>query len=309
MDTKYKATVFATAMAGFLSLSKFVIGMSSGSMAVISSGLDSLLDTFISGMNFYAIKKASMPPDKTHQYGHGKIENFSALIESLIITGAGVVIIYNAIYGFVKNIPVKYTILDLPIMIFSLIFSFFITYVLKNAGKKTGSIALNADAAHYASDIYTNSGTILAIILTYLTGYQYFDFAFALIIGIVIVFSTLKIFLESISGLMDKSIPEEIEEKIKKMIEILPFPYAGFHKLRTRTSGNTHYIDFHLLVCRESDINKAHEIAEKFENQLKKEISGVDVTIHIEPCDSQCDMTEITCNLKIQTANKESFQK
>ncbi|HOP85913.1 MAG TPA: cation diffusion facilitator family transporter [Syntrophorhabdaceae bacterium] len=308
MDTKYKVIVLVTAMAGFLSLTKFAVGMASGSMAVMSSGLDSLLDTFISGMNFFAIKKASMPPDKTHQYGHGKIENFSALVESFIITSAGVVILYNAIYRFVKNIPVRYTMLDLPIMIFSLIFSFFVTYVLKRASKKTGSMALSADAAHYASDVYTNSGAILAIILTYLTGYQYFDFAFALIIGIIIVFSTLKIFLESISGLMDKSIPEEIEEKIKKMIEKLPFPYAGFHKLRTRTSGNKHYIDFHLLVCRESDINKAHEIAEKLEDQLKKEISGIDVTIHIEPCNSECDMTEITCSLKLRSENKKVFK-
>ncbi len=171
MDTKYKVIVLVTAMAGFLSLTKFAVGMASGSMAVMSSGLDSLLDTFISGMNFFAIKKASMPPDKTHQYGHGKIENFSALVESFIITSAGVVILYNAIYRFVKNIPVRYTMLDLPIMIFSLIFSFFVTYVLKRASKKTGSMALSADAAHYASDVYTNSGAILAIILTYLTGY------------------------------------------------------------------------------------------------------------------------------------------
>ncbi|HOJ43083.1 MAG TPA: cation diffusion facilitator family transporter, partial [Syntrophorhabdaceae bacterium] len=171
MDTRYKATIFATIMAGCLSLSKFAIGVSSGSMAVMSSGLDSLLDTFISGMNFYAIKKASMPPDNTHQYGHEKIENFSALVESLIIIGGGVVILYNAVYRFVAHVPIRYTIFDLPIMLFSLVFSFIIAHVLKKTGKKTGSIAVNADAAHYTSDIYTNSGAILAIILTYLTGY------------------------------------------------------------------------------------------------------------------------------------------
>lgn len=301
MDIKYKASILATAMAGLLSLSKFAIGMSSGSMAVISSGLDSLLDTFISGMNFYAIKKASAPPDKSHHYGHGKIENFSALIESLIIIGAGILIVYNAVYRFVRNVPVKYTSFDLPIMIFSLSFSFVITYVLNTAGKRTQSIALKADAAHYASDIYTNSGAILAIALTYLTGYQYFDFAFALIIGIIIIFSTMRIFLDSISGLMDKSIPEETEDRIKEMIEKLPFPYAGFHKLRTRTSGSKKYIDFHLLVCRETDIGKAHEIAEELEGQLKEIPPGIDATIHLEPCGKQCDMTENTCNLKTKT--------
>ncbi|MCX7965460.1 MAG: cation diffusion facilitator family transporter [Syntrophorhabdaceae bacterium] len=304
MDLKYTASIFATGMAGLLSLSKFAIGLCSGSMAVISSGLDSLLDTFISGMNFFAIKKASMPPDNTHHYGHGKIENFSALIESLIIIGAGIIILYNAVYRFVKKVPVKYTVLDLPIMIFSLFFSFIITYVLRTAGKKTGSIALNADAVHYASDIYTNSGAIIAIALTYLTGYQHFDFAFALIIGIIIIFSTFKIFLDSISGLMDKSIPEDAEGKIKEIIEMLPFPYAGFHKLRTRTSGSKKYIDFHLLVCRESDINKAHEVAEKVEAELKEHLS-IDATIHIEPCKSECDMTENTCNLKMKEKNKD----
>lgn len=298
MDTRYKASIFATSMALILALSKFTVGFISGSMAVISSGLDSLLDVFMSGMNMYAIKKASMPADSSHQYGHGKIEDFAALVESIIIIGVGAVIIYKAILGFLQNTHVHYTRLDIPIMVFSLVFSFVISYVLKTASEKTGSVALKADAVHYTSDVYSNSGAILAIALTYFTGYNYFDFAFALIIGIIIIASSLRVFLDGVSGLMDRSISESILNDIKGIIENMPYPYAGFHKLRTRTSGSKKYIDFHLLLCRKSSIKEAHEMAERLEDEIKNRSSSIDTTIHLEPCDKTCDMTEDTCAVK-----------
>ncbi len=183
MDIRYKASFFAVIMAVTLAICKFIVGSISGSMAVISSGLDSLLDVFMSGMNFYAMKRASMPADDSHQYGHGKIEDFAAVVESLIIIGAGAIIIYNAVIGFIQGIKVQYTIFDIPVMILSLAVSFVISLVLKRTSDKTDSIALKADAVHYTSDIYSNLGAILAIILTYYTGYGYFDFTFAIVIG------------------------------------------------------------------------------------------------------------------------------
>lgn len=305
ITTPHKAALIAAFMAAILSVSKFIIGVSSGSMAVISSSVDSLLDAFISGMNFYAIKKASEPADSLHHYGHGKIENFSALAESLIIIGAGLTVIYYAIINFLKKTQIKYTVLDVMIMIISLVFSVIITIILKEKSKKTGSVALSADALHYASDVYTHSGGLLAIILAYFTGYFYFDYAFAVIIGIIIIFSSLKIFLENISVLMDKSIPKELEEDVKRIIERLPFPYAGFHKLRTRSSGSMKYIDLHLLICRNSSIEEAHEISENLEEILKKHTPQIDAVVHLEPCNKDCDMTEHTCSIKKQDGLKD----
>jgi len=298
MDTRYKASLFATGTALVLALSKFSVGFISGSMAVISSGLDSLLDVFMSGMNLYAIKRASMPADSSHQYGHGKIEDFAALVESMIITGVGVVIIYKAILGLLHNTHVHYTRLDIPIMIISLAFSFIISYVLKTTSEKTGSVALKADALHYTSDVYSNSGAVLAIALTYFTGYNYFDFAFALIIGIIVITSSVRVLMIGVSGLMDKSISESTLKDIKDIIENMPYPYAGFHKLRTRTSGSRKYIDFHLLLCRRSSIKEAHEMAERIEDKIKGQTPSIDTTIHLEPCDKACDLTDATCAIK-----------
>ncbi|HOV89878.1 MAG TPA: cation diffusion facilitator family transporter [Syntrophorhabdaceae bacterium] len=298
MDIKYKASFFAVVMAVVLAICKFIIGSMSGSMAVISSGLDSLLDVFMSGMNLYAIKRASMPADDSHQYGHGKIEDFAAVIESLVIIGVGAIIIYNAVIGFIQEIRVQYTLFDIPVMILSLVVSLVVSFVLKRTSYKTDSLALKADAVHYTSDIYSNLGAILAIILTYYTGYSYFDFAFAIIIGFIIIVSALRVFKDGISGLMDKSITDKKLKEIRDIIETMPFPYAGFHKLRTRTAGSKKYIDFHLLLCRKSNIKDAHEISETLEDEIKRRSPSIDITIHLEPCDKDCNMTEDTCAVK-----------
>ncbi|MBP8625860.1 MAG: cation transporter [Syntrophorhabdales bacterium] len=295
MDIRYKTSLFVIVMAVILALSKFTVGYISGSMAVISSGLDSLLDVFMSAMNLYAIRRASIPADSSHQYGHGKIEDFAATIESLIIIGAGAVIIYNAFIRFLQGAHVHYTRLDVPVMILSLVFSFVISYVLQKTSDKTGSIALKADAVHYKSDIYSNLGAILAIILTYYTGYSYFDLAFAFIIGVIIIISAFRVFIDGVSGLMDRSISDKKLNEIKDIIEGMPFPYAGFHKLRTRTSGSKRYVDFHLLLCRKSNIKEAHETAEMLEEEIKKQSPSTDITIHLEPCDKSCDMMEDRC--------------
>ena len=140
----------------------------------------------------------------------------------------------------------------------SLVFSFVISHVLKTVGRKTDSAALKADALHYTSDLYSNSAAIVAIILTYLTGKPFFDILFAVIAGLIIMFPAFNILKEAVSGLMDQSIPPSVEKEIASIIDDMPFPYAGYHKLRTRFSGSKKYIDFHLLICRKLQIDEAH---------------------------------------------------
>ena len=222
MDIKQKASLFAILSASVLASSKFVVGLMSGSMAVVSSGLDSLLDVFMSVMNLFAIRKAAKPADSDHHYGHGKAEDLAAVAQAVVIILSGVIIIYRAVDVFLEGQHITYSYFDVPVMCFSLVVSFAVSMILRRVGRKTGSHALQADALHYLSDLYSNSGAILAIILSFYTGQAFFDLAFAVIIGLIIMFSAMKILKGGVSGLMDASIPEQMENEIETILKSRP---------------------------------------------------------------------------------------
>lgn len=295
MNTQQKASLFAISAALVLAGSKFFAAHSSGSMAVTSSGLDSLLDVFMSAINFLAIRQAVEPADQAHQYGHYKIEDLAAVTQSLIIIFSGATIIYTAVNKFLQHAVIAYTLLDIEVMALSLSVSFLISSVLGRIGKETGSKPLLADALHYRSDLFSNSGAIAAIVLTHYTGKAFFDLLFAVIVGLIIIVSAGRIFWEGFSGLMDRSIPDSIEKEIEDVINAMPYPYAGHHKLRTRIAGSRRYGDFHLLACRKANIDEAHELSEKVETKLDNMKLAIDIVIHIEPCPEPCELTDETC--------------
>jgi len=298
MDIKQKTSLVAILSVTVLAVSKFVVGIFSGSMAVLSSGLDNILDAVMSGMNFIALRLASRPPDMDHHYGHGKAEDLAAIGESLIIVFSGMVIIYKTVERFIRYQTIQYSSLDMGIMVLSLVFSIFITTLLERMGEKTGSNALRADALHYRSDIYTNSAVIIAIIFTYYTKQVVFDFSLAIIVGFVIIYSALKIFKDGIMGLMDTSIAKKLEHQVEEIIRKMPFPYAGYHKLRSRSSGSSKYIDFHFLICRKTSIDEAHRLANTVEENIKREVKGIETMVHIEPCEQPCELTDETCAIR-----------
>jgi ferrous-iron efflux pump FieF len=311
MDIKQKASLFAIVSAFILASSKFSAGLFSGSMAVLSSGLDSLLDVSMSAMNFLAIGKAAQPPDETHHYGHGKAENLAAIFQTMVIVFSGSYIIVTSVQRWIEYQKINYSLLDLGVMILSLVFSFFISSRLKKTGEITGSQALKADALHYTSDLYSNSAALLAILLTYFTGQILFDLLFAVIVGGIIIYSAGMIGKNALFGLMDASIPKATEEKLTDLLEALPYPFAGFHKLRTRFSGSRIYGDLHVLFCRMLKIDEAHERTYELEREINREIPSMDLVIHIEPCEESCENTMESCKIqkKVNSGNTLSPEK
>jgi cation diffusion facilitator family transporter len=305
MDLKQRASLFAIGSAFILAGGKFGVGLNSGSMAVASSGLDSLLDVFMSAMNFLAIRKAAQPPDSRHPYGHGKAESLAAVIQAGVIMFTGAIIIYKAAEKYFLEAVIHYSGLDLGIMVLSLVFYFTISRVLRKVGEKTGSDALKADALHYASDLYSNTAAIAAIILTHYTGLVSFDLLFAVVVGLIILFSAVQILRAGLVGLMDSRIPEPLENILKDILETQHYPAVGYHKLRTRLSGSKKYIDFHSQVCRKLTVGEAHELIDKLEQDIKNNITPLDITIHIEPCPYTCDLDETTCEIVNKPKNNQ----
>jgi len=300
MDIKQKAFLFAICSAAILAGCKFTAGFFSGSMAILSSGLDSFLDVSMSAMNLWAIRKAGQPADQDHRYGHGKAENLAAIFQTLVIVFSGSYIIITSIHKWIEFKKINYSVLDLGAMILSLSFSFFISRHLKKTGEATGSQALKADALHYTSDLYSNAAALLAIVLTYFTGQIFFDLFFAVIVGAIIIFSAGIIAKNAIVGLMDSSIPQATEKKLISILEGMPFPYAGFHKLRTRTSGSKIYGDLHVLFCRMLKVDEAHERTRELESEIARTIPSMDIIIHIEPCEETCENTVESCKIRKQ---------
>ncbi|MEW6187147.1 MAG: cation diffusion facilitator family transporter [Thermodesulfobacteriota bacterium] len=298
MDIKQKAALFAASSASLLAAGKFGIGLFSGSLAVVSSGLDSLLDVFMSAMNFLAIRKASQPPDETHDYGHAKAENLAAVAQSLVIIFSGAIILYKAGEKYWTGAIIQYTSLDLGIMGLSLIFSLIISTVLRRIGRKTDSNALKADALHYTSDLYSNSAAILAIGLTFYTGITAFDLLFSVVIGIIIIISALSILKKGSLGLMDTRIPAVTENTLMEILKQQPYPFAGFHKLRTRISGSRIFGDLHVLFCRKLKIDEAHDRTRELESEIQGRIPSLDIVIHIEPCEEPCGDSEENCTIR-----------
>lgn len=290
--------MFAIGSAGMLATGKLITGFFSGSMAVVSSGVDSLLDVSMSAMNFLAIRKAGQPADQTHHYGHGKVENLAAILQSMVIVFSGSFIIWASARKFLDFQPIRYSWLDLGIMLFSLGFSFFISARLKKTGEATGSQALQADALHYTSDLYSNSAAILAIGLTYFTRYIFFDLLFAVIVGLIIIYSAGVILKAALHGLLDTRIPLSIEKDLIDVLRATPYPFAGFHNLRTRFSGSTIYADLHLLFCRKLKVEEAHEEAGRLKARIAEKLPSIDLLTHIEPCEEPCDLTQEDCRVR-----------
>ena len=274
---KTKATKVAIFVAFCLAVSKAVVGFITGSLSILSSAVDSILDIAASFFNFIALKKSEEPADDGHQYGHGKYEAMATFIQSIIIFVSGLFILISAWDKFIHTV--------------------FLTIYLRYMAKKENSLVLEADAMHYSVDLYTNIGILLALFIIKFTGLTVIDSIVAAIVAIYIIFSAIKLSLQVSKQLLDSSIEEEVYNKLVKVLESFGEYHLDFHRLRTRSAGNEIFIDMHLTLCRKLTLEEVHQITDIIEHAISKELKGADVTIHPEPCDHTGD-DDSECNSK-----------
>lgn len=286
---KVKATKVAMTVAFGLAVSKATVGFITGSLSILSSAVDSILDIAASFFNFIAIKKAEEPADNGHQYGHGKYEAMATFIQSIIIFVSGLFILLSAWDKFVHNKHPEVSNAGFIVMGISIAATVFLTIYLRYVAKKENSSVLEADAMHYSIDLYTNIGILLALFIIKLTGWTIIDSVVAGIVAIYIIFSAIKLSLQVSKQLLDSSIEKEAYDKLLKVLDSFGNYHLDFHRLRTRSAGNEIFIDMHLTLCRELTLSEVHQITDVIENAISKEIKGADVTIHPEPCEHKGD--------------------
>lgn len=286
MIPKTKIPLLSITVASFLAISKLLVALYTGSMAVLSSALDSILDIVASGVNFFALKAAEEPPDKTHPYGHGKFEALAAFVQSLIIIATGLFLLYKSIVNLINKQYLSDINTGIYVMIFSVLMTLALTLSLRYYAKKYDSAIILTDAMHYEIDLLTNSGILITLLFIRYTGFYQIDFIISSIISIYIIYSAFNLAKEVSSDLLDKEMSDGEQSRIKSILSEYNDSFIDYHKMRTRSSGKTKFVDMHITLCKNMSLNDAHQIADIIEKDLKNKIPELDVIIHIDPCET-----------------------
>lgn len=261
---------------------KLVVGLYVGAVSLISEAVHSAVDLLAAIIAFYAVKKAAVPPDKQHAYGHGKIENLSSAIEALLIVFAAVWIIYESIHKFNNLTQPEFLEYGIVIMVISIVINYVVSGRLMKVAKATHSQALEADGLHLRADIWTSVGVLLGLAAMKLTGWVWLDPFIAILVAGIIFKAGYTMTIESTKELTDMSLPAEDEKIIGDIFESHE-AVIGFHKLRTRRSGAYRMLDVHIVLDKEMPLKKVHDICDQLEKQLKNTLGMCDVVIHAEP--------------------------
>lgn len=278
---------------------KFVTGIVTGSFSVISEAIHSMSDLLASFIAFFAVKKASEPADKEHAFGHGKYEDFSGLIEGLLIILASIYILWES---SMKIIDGKYEAVEVDVAIYVMLFSvfanIFVSAYLFRCAKKTGSVALYADAEHLRTDVYTAVGVMTGLALIKITGLHIIDPLIAIFVAVLIWEAGFKICRKTVADLLDTSLSAEEEKEITDTITSVQ--NAGMFRLcelKTRRSGVRKQIELKICVNGDMTVKESHEFCNEVENALAEKIGNTDTIIHIEPiCENEENTLKIVIN-------------
>lgn len=276
---------------------KVVSGTLMGSVAVISEAIHSGIDLVAALMARYSVKKSAEPADKEHMYGHGKYENLSGMVEGALIFVAAAFIIYEASLKFIEAPQVKILYIGMAIMAFSAVLNYYVSRRLAAVARKTDSLALEADAYHLRTDVWTSVGVFAALGLIQLTGLRFFDPMVAMIVAVFIIHAAYDIATRSAEGLLDRSLPEAEMKLIEQAVRGHGGKVLSFHKLRTRKMGSERQIDLHVVVPMNMSIKDGHSLVEELEADIKRALPESIIVVHIEPCDENCEICRMIPNL------------
>jgi len=288
MSSEKRATVVATIIATMLTLIKFFIGVASGSVAVLASAIDSLLDTLISIFNFFAIRKSEEKASDEFQYGKGKVQAIAAVIEGTVITISGLYIIYEAIQKVLHGSKTELLTPAITVMLISIVVTFFLVQYLLKVAKETDNLVIKSDALHYKTDLWSNGVILLSLGIVYFTGLEWVDALFGFGIGVYIIYSAYEIIDEGIGILLDKALDKEMVDKIREIISSHP-EVNGYHWLKTRTDGTSNFVEFHLVLQPNLYLIEAHRISDQIEDKiiLLDDKKRWIITPHYDPYDDE----------------------
>jgi len=282
--TKSGAAGLSIASNAILIAIKIAAGAITGSIAIVTEAVHSTIDLVASVIAFVSVRKADVPADAEHPYGHEKVESLAATIEGmLILVGAGI-IVYEATRRLVTGAEVELLGVGIAVMGFSVLANLVVSTILYRQSAVYDSPALEGDAAHLRTDAMTSAGVLVGLALVEITGSAAFDSITALLVAAAIVTAGIRIIRRSSGVLVDEVLPPREMDRIEAAIAAARTPeVAGYHKLRARRAGSRRHIDFHVQYRSGTSLERAHELAHAMRAEIESEVPRAEVLIHVEP--------------------------
>jgi cation diffusion facilitator family transporter len=293
----YAAKLMLTVVCGLIVL-KVAVAVITGSISILAQAVDSSLDLLAVLVTFVAIRIAAKPADREHPFGHGKVENIAAMVQAGLIFAVGGSIIYSAVHRIIVGATVALPEAGIGVMLISMIVSIFLSRYLFKVSRAVDSIALQANAQNIAVDVYSTAAVLAGLLAVRFTGLTILDPILALAVAGLILKTGYDVLRKSFGGLIDVKLPEAEEAVIRACIMKYNYRMVAFHDLRTRKAGSYRYIDLHLVMPKNESVEEAHRICDRLEKDIRKRLPRAHITIHVEPCTTECHQCSVSCTLK-----------
>jgi cation diffusion facilitator family transporter len=291
---KERVAILSVASNSSLVLFKVIVGVVIGSVSIISEAIHSGMDLLAAIIAMFSVKTSSLPADDRHPFGHGKIENISGFVEALLIFIAAFWIVFEALKKLNSSQVIEYAGWGVVVMFFSSGVNYIVSRKLFQVGKKADSIALQADAWHLRTDVYTSAGVMAGLGIIWIghefspaSDIRWIDPVAALFVAVLILHTAYNLTVRSFRDLLDVKLPPEEEDYIRGIISLQPVIY-GFHQLKTRKAGHVRFVEFHIKVDPQMSVLDSHGITKTLKQNIRKKFTDCVITIHIEPCDGEC---------------------
>jgi ferrous-iron efflux pump FieF len=276
------ATYFSVAVAVVLIAVKFVAWLATGSVALLSSLIDSLIDLVASVVNLFAVAHALEPADREHRFGHGKAEPLAVLGQSTFITGSAFLLLAEAVQRLIWPVKVDHAPAGILVMVFSIALTVGLVLYQRQVVHRTGSIAIGADELHYRSDLVLNGAVIAALALGSALDLPILDPLFGALIGLWIIYNAVRLARLAMTQLMDRELPDEERGRIRAIAQAHP-EVTAVHDIRTRAAGPTAFIQLHLEMDGGMSLLQAHQISDRVETELRDAYPNAEIIIHQDP--------------------------
>jgi cation diffusion facilitator family transporter len=271
-----------------LAAAKAIVGLSTGALSVLSEALHSVSDLLAAFIAWSAVRVAARPADESHPFGHGKYESLSATVEGLMLVGAAVWIAGEALARLARG-PAQH-IFPLPglaVMLAGVVVNALLSTYLLRLARQHHSPALHADGVHLRADVWTSGVVVAGLAAMQVGAPVWVDALLAIVVAAVVIGEGYALVKGGAADLLDGALPPKERQVIEQALGEYKRAYVGYHKLRMRRSGWGRQGDVHLLVCQRLTVGEAHEISERVQEAVRAALPGTDLTVHIEPCDSQ----------------------
>lgn len=283
MDRRVKIALLSIVSNTFLIIFKVIAGILSGSVSIISEAIHSGMDLIASLVAFFSVRTSAKPADKKHPYGHGKIENISGLVEGVLIFIAAALIIKEAVLKLMQPAKIEQAAIAMAVMFIAAFVNLLVSRKLYKVSQEEDSMALEADALHLKTDVYTALGVGIGILLIKLSGLSILDSIVAVIVALMIIKEAWELCKNALDYLLDSKLTDKEEAEVIKIIREHSDQFIDYHKLKTRRSGNKKHIDFHITVSPTLTVKESHDIIGSLKKDMNDALKNTRVTIHVDP--------------------------